>query len=127
MKIALLLLSLLALGLSAIFGSESADEIRKKVEARDAVTQFNLGLKYYDCTGVQKDSAEAVNWYRKSAEQGDADCQFNPVEMYDNGDGVPKDSAQAHACFSIAGAKGNESAKKIRAIIEKEITREQIS
>ena len=45
--------------------------------------------------------------------------------LYDEGDGVQKDLVQAHVWFNIAGAAGNENAKKNLAIVEKEMTPDQ--
>ena len=45
--------------------------------------------------------------------------------MYDTGTGVPKDLVQAHVWFNIAGANSHEDAKKLLAIVEKDMTAEQ--
>jgi TPR repeat protein len=42
--------------------------------------------------------------------------------MYRLGVGVPKDLVQAHVWWNIAGANGNEEAKKNLAIVEKKMT-----
>ena len=47
--------------------------------------------------------------------------------MYANGDGVLKDYVMAHMWFNIASANGNERAGKNRAILENNMTREQIA
>ena len=46
MKKALPLILFLVVGLSAIFGAESLDELRKRAEAGDAVAQFRIGARY---------------------------------------------------------------------------------
>ncbi len=69
--------------------------------------------------------AEDLAETRKKTEQGEALAQFNLGLMYDNGTGVPKDLVQAHMWWNIAGAKGNEDAKKNLAIIEKQMSSEQ--
>jgi TPR repeat protein len=45
--------------------------------------------------------------------------------MYYNGDGVLKDIVQAHAWFNLAGASGEEDAKKNLAMAERKMTAEQ--
>ena len=69
--------------------------------------------------------AESLDETRKKAEQGDADAQSNLGFMYGNGTGVPKDLVQAHVWFNIAGANSHEDAKKLLAIVEKDMTAEQ--
>ena len=110
---------LLCASLAAV-GADSLSETRKKAEKGDAAAQCSLGLMYDNGKGVPKDYAEAVKWFRKSAEQGYAAAQFNLGLCYRYGEGVPKDIVQAHAWLNIAGAKGNETAKNLLAIIEKE-------
>ena len=69
--------------------------------------------------------AEDLAETRKKTEQGEALAQFNLGLMYDNGTGVPKDLVQAHMWWNIAGAKGNEGAKKNLAEVEKQMSSEQ--
>ena len=38
--------------------------------AGNADAQFDLGLKYENGQGVEKDALTAVKWYRKAADQG---------------------------------------------------------
>ena len=69
--------------------------------------------------------AQSLSETRKKAEQGDAAAQFNLGWMYDTGTGVPKDLVQAHVWFNIAGANSHEDAKKLLAIVEKDMTPDQ--
>ena len=56
------------------------------------------------------------------AEKGDAAAQFALGLMYDEGRGVPKDEAEAYKWYLLAGAKGDEMAKKAIPPFEREIT-----
>ena len=47
--------------------------------------------------------------------------------MYANGHGVLKDSVLAHMWSNIAGANGNEAARKQRDNLEDDMTRAEIS
>jgi TPR repeat protein len=67
---------------------------------------------YDDGRGVEKDEAEAVQWYRKAAEQGAAIAQNNLGEMYRIGRGVEQDDAEAVMWYQKAADQGNEGAKK---------------
>ena len=62
-----------------------------------------------------------------AAEQGLAPAQFSLGNMYSEGRGVPKDSVRAHMWFNIAGANGNEAARKQRDNLEDDMTRAEIS
>jgi len=106
---------------------EAAKWYRKAAEQNDAGAQSNLGVLYEKGEGVAKDYMEAVRWYRKAAEQNDAGAQFNLGRCYAFGDGVAKDYVQAYEWVLLAGAQGNEIAKKLRTDLEGLMTREQIA
>ena len=59
--------------------------------------------------------------------KGQANAQHNLGVMYANGEGVLKDSVLAHMWSSIAGANGNEAARKQRDNLEDDMTRAEIS
>ena len=64
---------------------------------------------------------------RQAAEQDYADAQLNLGVMYSNGRGVLKDSVRAHMWFNIAGANGDEAARKQRDNLEDDMTSAEIS
>lgn len=70
---------------------------------------------------------EAVKWYRLAAEQGLADAQLKLELMYFTGEGVIKNKVYAHMWFNIAGSKGAENGTKIRDLIARTLTPEQIA
>lgn len=70
-------------------------EARQAAERGEAVAQFNLGIRYANGEGVEKDEAEAVKWVRKAAEQNYARAQFTLGCYYLSGKGVEKDRAEA--------------------------------
>lgn len=74
---------------------EDLAALRKKAEDGDATAQFNLGMKYAEGQGVDKDAAEAIRWYRRAAEQNHAESQFNLGWMHANGEGVEQDATEA--------------------------------
>jgi len=100
---------------------------RKAADQGDAGAQYNLGLMYDKGQGVAQDFAEAVRWYRKAADQGYAGAQAILGLMYGKGQGVTRDYVQAHMWSNLAAAQGDERASKIRDIIAKSITAEQIA
>ncbi len=80
---------------------------------------------YANGRGVLKVANEAAKWFHKAAVQGHAQAQADLGFMYYKGEGVPKDLVFAHVWLNIAGANGNENAKKNLAIAEKEMTESQ--
>ena len=73
--------------------------------------QFNLGYCYANGVGVEKDAAEAVNWYRKAAEQGFANAQNHLGNHYADGVGVKKDFVEAVFWYRKAAEGGNAVAQ----------------
>ena len=62
--------------------------------------------------GVDKDYAEALQWFRKSAEQGVPQAQFNLGVFYENGYGLDKDMKIARQWYKTAADQGLEEARK---------------
>lgn len=91
-------------------------ELRKRANSGDAVAQNNLGVRYRDGDGVERDCEKALHWYRKSAEQGNAMAQYHIAVFYDNGAGVPLD-------YSIAAQWKEKAAKAGCAIAQLAIGR----
>ncbi len=100
---------------------------RKAAEQNLASAQYNLGICYERGDGVVKDYVEAVKWVRKAAEQGDASAQYNLGVCYARGDGVPKDFVEAYKWWLLVAGQGDETAKKVMALFEKGLSREQIA
>ena len=78
------------------------EEVKAKAEAGDAESQVELGRRYDEGAGVEKDHAEAAKWYRKAAEQNYAKAQYKLGICYEQGEGVAKDQAEAAKWFRKA-------------------------
>ena len=91
-----------------------------------AEAQYNLGVLYYRGRGVLQDHKEAAKWWKLAAEQGYVDAQYNLGLLYALGEGVPQDKVYAHMWWNIAASTGDDSAKKNKKIVEKEMTSSQI-
>ena len=76
---------------------------------------------------MEKDNTEAVKWYRKAADQGHASAQNSLGIMYAKGWGVIQNDVEAYKWWNLAAAQGVGSAKKSKAIVAKNMTREQIA
>ncbi len=85
--------------------------VREAAERGDAVAQYNLGAKYANGHGVEKNEREAVAWYRKAAEQGHAGAQNNLGAMYAEGRGIEKNEREAVAWFRSAAEQGYAGAQ----------------
>ena len=71
-----------------------------------ARAQYNLGLCYYEGTGIEKDLAKAVEWWTKAAVQRYAMAQCNLGYCYEYGEGVKKDLAKAVEWYTKAAEQG---------------------
>ncbi len=103
------------------------DWFLKAAEQGDAEAQNYLARMYYDGEGVSKDLQKAYHWYSKAAAQGNSDSQAVLAAMYCWGEGVPKDFVQAYKWLNISSMTGDPLAVKARDILEKNMTKDQIS
>lgn len=68
-------------------GKVSAEEAKKvqwqkeRAEAGSASVQYDLGLRYLEGKGVEKDPALAKKWLKKSADQGNAKAKEKLAEL----------------------------------------------
>ena len=118
-----------ALGQGGAKDNEAAERwYRKAAEQGEPRAQFGLGIMYATRgTGVAEDATEAMRWFRLAAEQGDVNAQAYLGAMYDTGEGVPEDAVDAYAWLNIAAAQGNTSAKELKEIVAKHMSRAQIA
>lgn len=70
--------------------------IKQEAIKGDAAQQAELGIRYRDGQGVDKDINEAIMWFEKSAAQGNIVAIMSLGIIYQGGRlGVPKDSIRA--------------------------------
>jgi len=106
---------------------EACKWYRKAAEQDNALAQINLGHCYELGEGVRKNLAEACRWYRKAAEQNNELGQSRLAFCYAKGQGVSKDYIQAYKWWILAAAQGSSGARTNLPILEKKLTRAQIS
>ena len=75
--------------------------------------QHNLGVMYYEGTGVSQDYKQAAHWFTKAAEQGPTAAQYNLGLMYERGLGVPKNYKKAYMWISLAINDETEGGQEI--------------
>ena len=90
---------------------EAAKKCRIAAENGDKRAQCEMGSRYKEGDGVEKDFVQAVTWYRKSAEQGYSVAQYDLGVMYENGWGVEKDAAKAVEWYGKAAEQGHAAAQ----------------
>ena len=124
-KLWVLLLSV-CLGLGTLV-AQDINTLKQQAQKGSAQAQFNLGWMYLNGQGVPQDDVQAVKWTRLAADQGNASAQFNLGVMYDDGQGVPQDDVQAHKWYNLAAAQGDANFAKIRDLVAKQMTPQQIA
>ncbi len=72
---------------------------------------FNLGVMYYNGTGVEQDFEKAFEWFEKAAKKGRDAAMYNVGVMYARGEGVEKDYNKALEWYGKAYNAGYADAK----------------
>jgi TPR repeat protein len=118
-------------------GNQSTSDMRKAIKwyeiaakqgNRDAL--FNLASIFYNGNKdhmIFKDYVRSAGYSRQAADSGDEIAQFSLGKMYVEGKGVIQDYVQAHMWFNISNSRGHKPAIKLRDIIEKKMTKDQIA
>ena len=96
-------------------------------EQGNAQAQNSLGAMYYNGKGVVKNFKEAIKWYRLAAAQGNISAQLNLASMYYEGEGVTENFVRAHMWLNIAAAQGSPDAVRMRDIVSKNMTAQQLT
>ena len=81
---------------------------------------------YHRGEGVAKNSAEAFKRFQKASAGGNTDAMRSLALMYQQGDGVPKDLVEADRWFLTAVAHGDETARVDAAVLQRQMTLEQV-
>ena len=68
--------------------------------------------------GVEKDPAQAIEWFRKAAEQGHALAQAKLGLAYLLGQGVAADPVEAWMWLDLSRSSGNDEAQKLLASLD---------
>jgi TPR repeat protein len=112
-------------------GNYSATEhvrcLRKEAQQGALISQYVLGLFYYNGDGIPQDYEEAAKWFRQAADRGYDMPQYFLGKLYASGRGVPKNIVVSHMWFNLSAAQGNEYAKDARDRLEQHMTSAQIA
>lgn len=85
-------------GTAFAWGNPADDDLaalRSQAESGSAQAQFDLGVRYQQGKGVDRDPAMAVGWFRKAAEQGDVPAMINLAAIALGATGSPFDGKSA--------------------------------
>ena len=107
--------------------TEAVKWYRKAADQGHVSAQYYLAIMYNLGEGIPENDVEAVLWYRKAAAQGHASAQNSLGIMYAKGEGVIQNDVEAYKWWNLAAAQGVGSAKKSKAIVAKNMTREQVA
>jgi hypothetical protein len=99
----------------AIFETEDEiilDQIKKRVEAKDAGSITFLGCCYADGSlGLRQDWYKAFELWTRAAELGSSEAHYLVADSYDEGLGVEKDVKKAIHHYELAAMAGHEMAR----------------
>ncbi len=92
--------------------AEAITSLLVLAQTGNVLAQYNLGLMYYNGTGVEKDQSEAAQWYRRAADQGHANAQYYLGFCYANGLGVIKNDFEALRFYRLSTDQNHPSARE---------------
>lgn len=113
-KICRTLLLVVMLLPSVVLSQTDFEATKARAEAGEAKAQFELGINYYNGTGVEKSYQEAIKWIRFAAEQGNVDSQALLGNLYFDGAGIPQNYEEAYKWYSLAAKDGWSNGAQFR-------------
>ena len=81
---------------------EDISNIKNLAEQGDSDAQFNLGVRYANSLGVERNDVVAVKWYTLASEQGHAGALNNLGFMYVKNRGVEENFEKAAKLFKLS-------------------------
>lgn len=82
------------------------DEVTKRAASGDATAQHQLGKRYYDGAGVEKNYGEAASLFRKASQGGSHPAEVSLGHMYKLGHGFDRDYKEAARWYRKAADAG---------------------
>lgn len=103
------------------------DLLEEAAQSGARESQYRLGNKYFEGSGVSKDKGKASKWWLKAAQQGHSKAQEILGQMYFTGNGVQQDYVKAYAWLLLSASWGNKGAETTRGALQEKMTQEQLS
>jgi TPR repeat protein len=91
---------------------EAFNWYQKAAHSGSVAGELNLGLAYFNGTGVPQDLGEAVKWFVKAAAHGSAAACDQLGRVYQHGWGAPRDYSLADRWYHMAIERGYAQAKQ---------------
>jgi localization factor PodJL len=91
--------------------------LREAANAGDPEALFEIGRRYTDGDGVERDLAIAAKWYEAAARAGSASAQYRFANFLEKGNGIPLDVEKAALWYQRAAEQGNALAMHNLAVI----------
>lgn len=83
------------------------EQLRLAAAQGNPAALFEVGLRYAEGRGVNRDPAEAARWYERAAERGLAVAQYRLATLFEGGQGVAEDRTAARDWYQLAAEQGN--------------------
>lgn len=96
--------------------SSEIEQLMADAAAGVASAQNNLGNRYFNGAGVERDYQRANELYRLAANAGVPEAQSNLAYSYWNGEGVDVDDAEAMRLAQMAADQGNAIGMRLVAL-----------
>jgi localization factor PodJL len=97
---------------------EAGNAILREAAAQgDPSALFEIGRRYTDGDGVERDLAKAAIWYEAAARSGSAPAQYRYANFLEKGHGVPLDVEKSALWYQRAAEQGNALAMHNLAVI----------
>lgn len=84
----------------------SISELTLKADNGDAEAQNQLGMKFENGSGVQKDASLAAKYYKLSADQNHVFGSYNYARCLEKGIGTKRDLKQCQRYYKFAADEG---------------------
>jgi len=100
------------------FDKDAVSEFRISAQQGYAPAQVMMGYVYETGIAVEKDPAQAMDWYRKSAEQDDQLGEWILGRFYYTGTGTTRDLNQAGNWFQKSAAHGDPFGEYLMGMVD---------
>jgi len=91
-------------------------------EAGNADAAYLLGLLHLNGRGFKQSPRDAIVWFRRAANQDHGAAQLYLGRLSMVGQGTALDFVEAYKWFALAARNGNEAAKRMAPIIDRQLT-----
>ena len=83
------------------------EALKQAALANNPTALFEIGRRYTDGVGTDRDLAAAAKWYERAAALGFAPAQYRIGNFYEKGHGIAQDPAKAATWYELAANNGN--------------------